>query len=217
MRLHFLIDKLSSLDPVFSDWHAGATPIDAGALTELFDGSRTYYDYPPDKVMSEVGFLLSIWSYKQELDHPILSIHAGSYGEWNRDGNSIEMHLTNRRALTGEPWKASELRPVLLAVVDAWGADEASIDCKSYSSFRRFLDLGPRHHPRLYSPWEGWITYLPPANARLVTAPDGVQVEQLNNGGALYTLCDEPFTTGNPRHMELAAAMQRALTPIQTA
>lgn len=216
-RLGQLIGKLSIYDPVFSDWRRGATPIDETALTELFDDGRSHGDFSPDKLLPGVGFLLTIWSDKGNGNCTGMHIHAGAFGSSNPHSNSLEIQLTNFRAKTGQPWRASELRPVLSAVIDAWNVDEASIDCKSYFKFKRFLDIAGDHsRPQIYIPWEGWITYLPADRTKLVTAPDGVKVDRLDNGGALYSLCEEPFTTGNPKHMELAAALQSALKPIQT-
>jgi len=214
-RLRRLIDGLAPLDPVFVGWHCGDAAIDVNALEKLFDDSRSYYTYPPNKLMPKVGFLLTLWSYKWQVDQIGMHIHAGSYGNWSRHGNSIALDLTKNRALTGQPWKASELRPVLRAVLDAWDVDEASIYCNRYLKYFRYYPL-PRGQSRLYSPREGWITYLPSAQAKMISAPEGVEVERLDNRGVLYTLCEEPFTIDNPRHMALAAAMQKALEPIQT-
>lgn len=212
-RLRHLIDKLAPLDSVFVGWHRGATAIDVSALEELFADSRSYYNYPPDKAMPKVGFLLTLWGHSQA-DPVGMHIHAGAYGDLNGHRNSIALDLTKNRALTSQPWKASELRPVLCAVIDAWDVGEASIDCNRYLKYLRSYLL-PSGKSRLYSPREGWVTYLPSAQAKMISAPKEVEVERLDNGGVLYTLCEEPFTIDNPKHRALAAAMQKALAPIQ--
>src|ERR1700744_939120 len=65
MRLGRMIEKLMSIDQSFTGWHKGMTPVNIDSLSSLFDESRFYYDFSPQKVMPQVGFFLTIWSPKE--------------------------------------------------------------------------------------------------------------------------------------------------------
>lgn len=185
-------------------------PSDAKGLQAMFQGSGQYYDFPPDKPWPELGYWLSMWN---EMDDPfrmILTVNAGAYGARITRPNSVNLQLSRRRIDTGRAWHGGELRDLVSLFVEAWSADEASVNCFRYFPFLICTDNG-----KCLLPCGGWLTYLPPQRLARITPPKDVDVETLANGGAILTLCEEPFTIDNPRHLELAASLNEALRPIQ--
>ena len=75
-------------------------------------------------------------------------------------------------------------------------------------------DLGRRRRP--LEPWIGWITYLPPDLAARAKYPADVEVEALDDGAALVTLCEEPFGKDDAEGLARLHALEAALRPIQS-
>ena len=68
---------------------------------------------------------------------------------------------------------------------------------------------------RTLEPRIGWITYLPPELAARAKCPTDVEVEALDDGAALVTLCEEPFGRTDAEGMARLHALEAALRPIQ--
>jgi hypothetical protein len=66
----------------------------------------------------------------------------------------------------------------------------------------------------LLSPLLGWLTYIAAPYSALISAPNGVDAQKVA-GGTVFSLCEEPFTIDNAKHMATAAAMERALQVIR--
>jgi hypothetical protein len=69
---------------------------------------------------------------------------------------------------------------------------------------------------RTLKPWIGWITYLPPGLASRAKYPADVEVETLEDGAALVTLCEEPFEKDDVEGIARLHALEAALRPIQS-
>ena len=69
---------------------------------------------------------------------------------------------------------------------------------------------------RTLEPWIGWITYLPPELAARAKYPVDVEVEALEDGAALVTLCEEPFGKTDAEGLARLHALEAALRPIQS-
>ena len=76
-------------------------------------------------------------------------------------------------------------------------------------------DLGRGRSDR-FRPWIGWITYLPPDLAARAKYPADVEVETLEDGAALVTLCEEPFGKTDAEGLARLHALEAALRPIQS-
>jgi hypothetical protein len=117
-------------------------------------------------------------------------------------------------------------------VARIWRPRELSIDCWRYRTFAARIP-DKRYEPRkmklppgakivwptgerVLFPWVGWLTYLPPDLATKVTIPRDIEVERLDDGGIVATLCEEPFTIDNPMHMARAREMEAAIRPVQS-
>ena len=144
--------------------------------------------------------------------------HIGAYGATKPLlQNNIEMRLSNLRPSTGRAWRASELRPLMKFALATWNPTEM------VALFPFGLKLAPRvpdptwaSGVRILTPWIGWITYLPPDLAARAKYPSDVEVETLNDGASLVTLCEEPFDKTDVEGLARLRALEAALRPIQS-
>jgi hypothetical protein len=220
-RLARMIDGLADCDPLFAQWNEMLVddddvqtpfckvPADRQELTTIFLTHRSYYDVPPDKPWPEMGYLVAMQNGKQRSQITGVTIVAGSYVGRAR-ANSIHMKIGDPRIRTGCPWHGSELRDVMRVLIEAWRPDEAVLSALNYEAPPPRNDMGKQLLPSA-----GWLTYLTREQLLKVTPPNGVRVDYLADGGAILTLCDEPFRCDNPQHIALAAALDAAMRPIQ--
>jgi hypothetical protein len=142
----------------------------------------------------------------------------GSYGlpEGTRS-NHIFMRLSALRPSTGRPWRASELRPLMRFSLEIWNPPEM---CAMLPFNTRDLPSIPNPlrpvHRRPLRPRIGWITYLPANLASRAKYPADMEVETLEDGAALVTLCEEPFEKGDAEGLARLHALEAALRPIQS-
>jgi hypothetical protein len=185
-------------------------PADLDELAALFDRNRCTYDVPPGRIWPETGYSIGAWNGSEEPLGVSLVVLPGSDDNVNPRCNYLSLTLSDQRLATGRPWEGPGLRDLTRLLIEAWEPDEGWV------SSRRYDTMVPYDEKRKYLlPWVGWVTLLTPAQLLKVTPPAGVHVEALPQGGALCTLCEEPFTVDNPRHMALAHAMAAAMRPIQ--
>ncbi len=215
IRLVRTLNGLAECDGAFRDWDHCHLPARLDEITALFDANRPFHSFPSTEPWPEFGFRFNIKNRLNDSDGALIDLHVGAFGNDNRHANGLAIVLSKRRSTTSRPWTASDLRGIVRLVIKEWRPEEASVDCFRYMKFRRRY-LHSNGQQGLYKSWEGWITYVPGPQVSRIVPPDGVDVERLDDGGALYSLCEEPFTIDNPKHMALAAAMQKALAPIQT-
>jgi Immunity protein 52 len=71
-------------------------------------------------------------------------------------------------------------------------------------------------HQRPLKPLIGWITYLPANLATRAKYPTDVEVETLEDGAALVTLCEELFDKDDAEGLARLHALEAALRPIQS-
>jgi hypothetical protein len=110
-----------------------------------------------------------------------------------------------RQSITVELLQAS-----LLALIEAWEPATGSVAPYGLS---RLLptDGGPSRPPRFAA---GWVTYLAPPFAGLVTPPAATAVETTPDGGLLIWATRDRFDGGNAAHVAALAAVQAALRPL---
>lgn len=60
----------------------------------------------------------------------------------------------------------------------------------------------------------GWINYVSPRFAPLITPPQTAIVEYRPNGALLMAATDETFVTSNPQHLAVARDIEAALAPL---
>jgi hypothetical protein len=89
---------------------------------------------------------------------------------------------------------------------------EAGRNVRDVSFYRPLMIPDPTRAAgeRTLNPWIGWITYLRPDLASRAKYPADVEVETLNDGGALVTLCEEQFEETDVEGMARLRARGRA-------
>ncbi|WP_158812534.1 Imm52 family immunity protein [Methylocapsa sp. S129] len=222
IRFGRTIDELNALDGVFGQWNKLANtieeaqdpfckvPADQEELIAVFLKKRRRYDYPPDKLWPEMGYSVGAWNGMDEPFGATIAVHPGTYDAHIARANSLRLYLSSRRQKTSEPWHGSELASIMRLLVEAWDTNEASVACARYQPDSPQNAMG-----KVLLPRPGWLTYLAPWQLLKVTPPEGIHVEKLPQGGVICTICEEPFTIDNPRHIELAEALNQAMRPIQ--
>ena len=121
------------------------------------------------------------------------------------------------RPSTGRPWRASEIRPLMKFAREIWNPAQM---CAMFPFLQQPLPRSPIRlwpaHQRPLRPRIGWITYLPPNLAARAKYPADVEVETLEDGAALVTLCEEPFDKNDAEGLARLRALEAALRPIQS-
>jgi Immunity protein 52 len=125
------------------------------------------------------------------------------------------MRLSALRPSTGRPWRASELRPLMKFAREIWKPAEM---CALFSFHKPLKIADPTWAAgeRILEPRVGWITYLPANLARRAKYPADVEVETLDDGAVLVTLCEEPFDKTDAEGIARLHALEAALRPIQS-
>jgi Immunity protein 52 len=228
-RLSRFVTGLSDFDPIYQSWLASPAPVEEAVpvpLTEtdarqLLVDNMARYD-SPDLSWPEMGsFFAAGHAGAPPFDFRLTSYaetdcHIGAYSRSGRRGaNHISMRLSNLRPSTGRPWRASELRPLMKFAREVWNPTELWASF-SFLSPAMIADSSWAAGDRLLRPPIGWITYLPANLASRAKYPADVEVETLNDGSVLVTLCEEPFEKDDAEGMARLRALEAALRPIQT-
>lgn len=120
-----------------------------------------------------------------------------------------------RRPSTGRPWRASEIRPLMKFARKIWNPAEMCAKFPFYGPLK-IPDPTWAAGERPLKPEVGWITYLPRDLASRAKYPADAEIEMLEDGAALITLCEEPFEKDDAEGMARLHALEAALRPIQT-
>jgi hypothetical protein len=225
-RLAQTIEGLRPIDPLFGQWKKQAytfeeahvsfctVPADRQELIRIFESHKAFYDVPPDKPWPEMGYSVAAWNGMGEDFSLAFRVDCGAYDSHLMRPNSFTLDVSHCRMRTGAPWQGSELREILPLLIAAWEPDEAIVACnRNWRGRPPEITGKPIPLPPLPSP--GWLTYLSAQQLLKITPPTGVRVDRLSQGGAIFTVCEEPFMVGNPRHIELIEALDRAMRPVQ--
>jgi hypothetical protein len=142
--------------------------------------------------------------------------HIGSYSPPARNSaNHIFMRLSAVRPSTGRSWRASEARPLMKFAREIWNPAEMCAMFPFYSP-PKIPDPTWAAGERTLKPRIGWITCLPPNLAAHAKYPTHVEVETLEDGAALVTLCEELFGKDDAEGLARLHALEAALRPIQS-
>jgi hypothetical protein len=110
------------------------------------------------------------------------------------------------RSTDQAPEAASLPKQALLALIDAWAPTIGRIDPPGLAKSR-----GGRPRPRVEA---GWITYLAPTLARLVSPPINAKVEAVPGGGLLLGVSDHPFDPADDAALGLWRSIQDCLATL---
>jgi hypothetical protein len=227
-RLSRFVTGLPNFDPIYQSWLSSPetkeetvpVPLSEVAAKQLLIDEMARYD-SPDIPWPELGSFL--WGGHagppphdfRESSYADTRCQVGSYGpDKGGTANHIFMRLSNLRPTTGRPWRASELRPLMKFTREIWKPAEM---CATFPFYRpvKIPDPTWAAGERTLEPWIGWITYLPPNLAARAKYPADVEVETLDDGAVLVTLCEEPFERDDAEGTARLHALEAALRPIQ--
>ncbi|MBV9861865.1 MAG: immunity 52 family protein [Alphaproteobacteria bacterium] len=219
VRLAGMLEGLASAHPAFARWNkqawsraaadrpAWAMPPDIDELTAVFEKGRQYKDAPRE-VWPEMGYSVSAWNGLDGSRGASLTVRPGSYANFSPFPNTIDVALKPANAGNADLVNSDILKPALLSMVTAWEPDCGGVICWDYCQ----RSFGDRHWPLFFS---GWMTYLAPHHARLITPPPAAIVEPVPGGGLLLLATEDRFSMDNPAHLAVADAIQTALAPLQ--
>jgi hypothetical protein len=230
-RLCRFVNGLPDFDPIYRSWlkspkteeETVPVPLSEAAAKQLLIDNVGRYDAPPGPWPELGSFIWGGHAGPPPYDFRKSSYadtwcHVGAFGKPESvNRNDISMRLSNARPSTGRPWRASELRPLMKFAREVWNPAEM---CAMFSFYILDLPNTPNPifppHPRPLRPWIGWITYLPPNLAARAKCPADVEVETLEDGAALVTLCEEPFAKTDAEGLARLHALEAVLRPIQS-
>lgn len=226
-RLTKFVNGLSRFDSIYESWLAAPKPgtdvfpvplSEAGAKRCLIENM---VKYDTGGVWPEAGS--NVWgghagAFPHDFRKSSYADTRGRIGAFaaraSKHPNHIFMRLSDIRPSTGCPWRASELRPLMKFARDIWKPAQM---CAKFSFYTcpKIADPTWAAGERTLLPRIGWITYLPPDLAARAKYPADVEVETLDDGAALVTLCEEPFDKTDTQGLARLHALEAALRPIQ--
>jgi hypothetical protein len=229
-RLSQFVTGLPNFDPIYRSWLSSPTtkkevapvPLSEAEAKRLLIDKMARYD-SPNRPWPELGSFVGgghagppPYDFR-ESSYADSRYHVGSYGPDKSAGaNNIFMRLSASRPTIGRPWRASEVRPLMKFAREVW---EPMAMCVMFP-FQTNLPSVPNPlrptHQRPLRPRIGWITYLPPDLSSRTNYPAGVEVEALNDGAVLVTLCEEPFEKNDAEGMARLRGLEAALRSIQS-
>jgi len=229
-RLVKFVNGLPDFDPIYRTWlwapdpdsRVLNVPIDEGEAKQLLVDKVGRYDVD-DRPWPELGsYIRAVHAGPPPCDYresttAVTECRIGSHNRVAaRNPNHAFMRLSDLRPSTGRPWRASELRPLMKFARDIWNPAEM-LTLFSFQSLEmpKIADPVRADGVRTLKPWIGWITWLPADLAARAQYPGDVEVENLADGSALVTLCEEPFDKTDAEGMARLRALQTALRPIQ--
>jgi hypothetical protein len=228
-RLSRFVSGLPDFDPIYLSWLRSPktkkqvlpvplSPTDAHQL--LSDNIGRYDD---GRLWPEIGSRFSAghagpapYDFRKS-SYADTSCTIGAFGRSSSPTpNHVFMRLSELRPSTGRSWRASELRPLMKFAREIWNPTEMCAMFSFYKGIPEIPDPKWAAGVRTLKPWIGWITYLPPDLASRASYPADTEIETLDDGAALVTLCEEPFGKTDAAGLARLHALEAALRPIQS-
>ncbi len=228
-RLSQFVTGLPDFDPISRSWlespktrkETVPVPLSEAEAKQLLIDNVGQYDAPPGPWPELGSYIWGGHAGPPPYDFRKSSTagtrcRVGAFGRSaSINPNHVFMRLSELRPSTGRPWRASELRPLMKFAREIWSPAEM---CAMFSFYNppKIPDPTWAAGERTLEPWIGWITYLPPELAARAKYPVDVEVEALEDGAALVTLCEEPFGKTDAEGLARLHALEAALRPIQS-
>jgi hypothetical protein len=201
-----LLDRLEKIDPVFGNW---LWVVNTDAV--VFDEIR---DRLPDAIVAGIaraddgdptpiyGYRFSVINSEERSPRSIgVGVHAGSWTNTPYGVNDVVLETSWRMI----PDPTIVTFPISKAAVLALAESFDASWCIAYpGALREFWGAVPPYY-RL-----GWISYVGPRFAHLITPPSTAIVERQPNGGLLMAATDETFSVSNPAHLAAARGHTRS-------
>jgi hypothetical protein len=227
-RLSRFVTGLPDFDPIYRSWlespktrkETVPVPLSEAEAKQLLIDKVAQHEVPPGPWPELGSYIWGGHAGPPPYDFRKSSTagtrcNVGAFGPPAINRNHIFMRLSELRPSTGRPWRASELRPLMKFAREIWSPAEM---CAMFSFYNppKIPDPTWAAGERLLRPRIGWITYLPPDLAARAKYPADVEVEALEDGAALVTLCEEPFGKTDAEGLTRLHALEAALRPIQS-
>lgn len=221
-RLAQMLSSLGEIHPAFGGWNIVSSPsgpetcvtrrfmpTSIDELSAAFQYGRFVTD-TPGLEMPELGYSLTVSNDRTKDFAVSFRVHSGAYSNRPPEPNSVFSSLGVRRPGNQDVLNVRVLTKMLAAVAMPWEARWAVLDLWDNPYRARSADGFPLH------PWAGWITYLCPQYARLISRPRSINSELTADGGLLLIATTEAFSIGNAGHVATAGVIQTALAPLQS-
>jgi hypothetical protein len=228
-RLSQFVTGLPDFDPIYQSWlnspktkrETVPLPLSEAKAKQLLIDNLAHYDSPklpwPERGSHIWGGHAGPSPYDfRKSSYADTNCAVGNFSRHaSVTPNYIFMRLSALRPSTGRPWRASELRPLMKFARESWNPVEM---CAMFSFYRplRIPDPTWAAGERNLRPRIGWITYLPPNLASRAKYPADIEVETLEDGAALVTLCEEPFEKDDVEGLARLHVLEAALRPVQS-
>jgi hypothetical protein len=202
-----LVDGLAGIDPVFSNWIC-----DLDKQPVPFESIRGDLAAAVERRVSRAddGEPTPIYGYSFTAVNEMLRgprnigilVRAGSRVEGPFLINSAEVGTSERIVPDAAIVTYPIFRAALLVLAEAFDVTW----CRAYPND---LEIAPKEFFNA-----GWMTYISPRFATLITPPITAIVEHRPNGALFMAATDETFVTENPKHVAVARDVQAALAPL---
>jgi hypothetical protein len=204
-----LIDRLSSIDPVFALWTSGAKG------PKKFETIRDNYADVVKACMSRDDFgepvpiegyaFFAITRGQPHSRSFSVGARAGAYMPTSSYQNSLDFETSDMDVPDPSSVSYPLFRSVMSAIIDIWSPDDCLVMPQQLMGL---IDLD-RHFR------DPWMQYLSKPFADLITPPSDVHVERFSDGGLLMVATTDTFNVDNPAHLAGARAIGAATLPLE--
>jgi hypothetical protein len=207
-RFLSLVDRLATIDPVFGNWiyALDKKPIMLDTCRDEMDAAVARNvsradDGDPTPISGYTASIVNTWEHEPRSIS--VGVHAGAWSSGSHLINYADIETSDKVAADPAIVTYPIFRAALLALAETF---EVSW-CVAYPAdvmlhWRRgFFRLG-------------WMIYISPRLAPLVTPPKSAIVEYRPNGALFMAATDETFITANPQHMAVARDIEAAVAPL---
>jgi hypothetical protein len=203
-----LVDRLTAIDPVFGNWiySLDEAPVRLDTLRDEMEAaverhvSRADNGNPVPVNGYSVAVVNSLRSESQRIR---VHVRAGSSYLAPYLTNYVDIGTSSKVAADPALVTYPIFRTALLALAETF----ETTWCAAYP--RDIMIHWKTGFFRL-----GWMSYVSPRFAPLVTPPATAIVEYRPNGALFMAATDETFVTSNPQHMAVARDIKASLAPL---
>ncbi len=204
-----LIDRLAPIDRVFGHWiyALDEEPVMLDDLrSDMANVVERHASRADDGEPTPIaGYSIAVINSLEKNPHGIsIYVKAGSCGT----GHVYINHASIETFWLQEPDPAIITFPIFRAALLVLAETFEVTWCSAYPR-----DIMPLWRGEaLFS--IGWMSYVSPRFAPLITPPPTAIVEYRPNGGLLMAATNETFITANPKHLAIARDIEAAIAPL---
>ena len=218
-RLARTLTGLAAISPIFAQWNKKGEsretandpfctmPPDIGELTDIVQCAETVRDATGEP-WPELGYHLGTWNGVDDPFDAGLTLAVGEYADSRRFSNVVTLSPPDLCPETKQLYDLDRMTDLAMILARAWTPDFVQVE--------PFL-LSVRVYPgpeKLMPVRAGWITYLKPDFARLVTPPPSVLSRMTADGGLLMMTGTDPLDPDDPKQIKTLLEVQKALEPL---